>query len=81
MITPPPTGARTGMPTFRPYRRGQSPAWAARVLAAAEAVHGPPSPTCVCGQPIHLVAGYATCPGCGYTTGRDGIHVPRSLSP
>jgi hypothetical protein len=46
------------MPDTVPRYRWQARAypWARRALAAAEAVHGAPSPTCRCGQEIGRTA-------------------------
>jgi hypothetical protein len=43
------------------------PAWMRAAIAEAEAQHGPPVPTCVCGQPLVFRKGacYATCAACG----------------
>lgn len=63
-------GRRNGLPPTRPYVwRAPRPAWMGRAITAAEATHGPPVPTCVCGQPIILgTRRTATCPDCGYRT-------------
>ena len=61
-----------GRPAFRPYTRGAPrPAWMTAALAAAEAQHGPPVPTCICGHPITFGRGNpcVTCPACGWRTG------------
>jgi hypothetical protein len=60
-------------PGHRPYVYGAPrPAWMARAIAAAEAQHGPPQPTCVCGHLLRSDDGsrgyYGTCPACGYRT-------------
>jgi hypothetical protein len=49
------------------YRyRAHRPAWMHAAIAAAEAEHGPPVPTCVCGQRLVLRTGaYARCTACG----------------
>jgi hypothetical protein len=68
---------RNGLPATRPYRwRAPRPAWMQAALAAAEAEHGPPVPTCVCGTVLVFRRGtaYARCPGCGQCAygGSDG---------
>jgi hypothetical protein len=59
---------RNGLAPTRPYRwRAHRPAWMRAAIAAAEAQHGPPKPTCVCGTVLVFrhAACYATCPDCG----------------
>jgi len=59
---------RNGLAPTRPYRwRDRRPAWMAAAIAAAEAEHGPPVPTCVCGARLAFRHGaqYATCTACG----------------
>jgi hypothetical protein len=56
-LTPDHREKRNDMPEVPLYRwrpLGARPAypWAARAIAAAEAVHGPPEPTCLCGRPL-----------------------------
>lgn len=51
------------------YRARRYP-WAERVIQAAEAIHGPPEPVCLCGQPINVKSGRVTrCAQCGRTPG------------
>lgn len=47
----PPAGNNVPAVPLYQYRARRYP-WAQRVLAAAEAEHGEPEPTCTCGQPI-----------------------------
>lgn len=55
----------TGAPVGYRYR-ARRPAWMARALAKAEAEHGPPVPTCVCGGALRFTrAQVAVCPACG----------------
>ncbi len=58
---------RNGLAPTRPYAwRAPRPAWMLAALAAAEAEHGPPRPTCLCGTVLGFHRGaYATCPACG----------------
>jgi hypothetical protein len=66
VISPPPRAARNGLPESPAYEwRGRRYPWALAVLAAAEAVHGPPSPTCLCGQPVPGGTSIRRCPACG----------------
>lgn len=63
---------RNDMPDVPLYRwrpRGDRPAypWAARAIAAAEAVHGAPEPTCLCGGPLPEASArnpHALCAAC-----------------
>jgi hypothetical protein len=72
-VTPGHTVTRNGLPAFRPYvRRAPRPAWMLAAIAKAEAEHGPPAPTCYCGQPVRLASGYGTCGACGRKTGTEG---------
>lgn len=62
---------RNGLAATRPYRwRAPRPAWMRAAIAAAEAQHGPPVPTCVCGTALAYRKGcaYTTCRACGRST-------------
>lgn len=65
---------RNGLPEHQGYtwHRRRYP-WAEHVLAAAEAVHGPPKHTCYCGAPVHISDGRVIrCDACGRTSRDDG---------
>lgn len=64
--------ARNGLPLTRYTWRAPRHPWHARAIAQAEAEHGPPEPTCVCGAPLTLVSGYGHCKICGYSTASSG---------
>ena len=71
--TRPGPARRNGVPTRWYTWRGRArPPWATTAIASAEAEHGPPQPTCVCGAPITLVSGYGHCKTCGYSTRSPG---------
>jgi hypothetical protein len=59
--------ARNGIPeTPRRYTyRARRTPWMLSALAAAEAQHGPPVPTCVCGQRLVIHGGNVQCKACG----------------
>jgi hypothetical protein len=70
-----PRTTRNGLPEVPGYSyRERSYPWADAVLAAADAEHGDPAPTCFCGQPLAWKDGRAVrCPHCGRTvTDYDG---------
>jgi hypothetical protein len=74
----PGTPARNGRPPFRPYRRGAPrPAWMRTALAAAEAEHGPPVPTCLCGGTLDWRQSYGVCPACGRGSGTNVTPIRR----
>jgi hypothetical protein len=66
---PPPPGPARGARGARGWYTWRAPRrpWMHAALAKAEAEHGPPVPTCVCGHrlvtPRHRM--YARCPECG----------------
>lgn len=65
--------ARNGLPAAGHYRwRAPRHPWHAKAIANAEAQHGPPQPTCVCGARLTLVSGYGHCKTCGYSTAHGG---------
>jgi len=66
--------ARNGLAPTRPYTwRARRPAWMTAALAAAEAQHGPPVPTCLCGSRLPASRdAYVTCPACGRRPYRGG---------
>ena len=59
--------------------RARSYPWALRAIAAAEAVHGPPVPTCRCGAPLAEYDSrnpYGQCDACkpGAPVREDALH-------
>jgi hypothetical protein len=69
--------ARNGLPETPGYvYRGRRYPWAEAVLAAAEAIHGAPVPTCPCGQPAgsprivtgRIAGGVLLCYDCAEAT-------------
>ena len=62
---------RNGLPVPQPYTwRARRYPQAERVLAAAEAEHGSPSPTCLCGCEMRYSRDWRglRCTGCGTVT-------------
>jgi len=72
--TPDRRAVRNAMPLIPRYSwQARAYPWAQRVLAAAEAVHGPPVPTCLrCARPINHAStawrGDGICYACAGTT-------------
>lgn len=61
-------GLPPGQPVPRYAWRARSYPWAQRVLAAAEAEHGQPEPTCLCGAVVTYRDGrIVRCGACGRT--------------
>lgn len=71
----PPAGNNVPVVPLYSYRARRYP-WAQRVLAAAEAEHGPPVPTCEHGKPIPDARGRGVrrCPECQVAEQKTAMH-------